>query len=171
MRRQNFFWILTIPLVFVFQAILAEPISIAGVSPNFFLLATIFFAVRSGPVMGELLGFTWGMLSDVVSISLFGSQTFMLTLIGYLVGRLERQVDEEKYSAQMVLVLIMSILNILGLLFMETLFGGAAQTHRFRDRSAFLSPIYSTLFSPVLFWLLFHWSSIFDRAGSRIKSS
>ena len=168
MRHQNIFWILTVLLVFILQVTIAGPISILGASPNFFLLSTVFFAIRGGPVVGEVLGFVWGMLSDVTSISLFGSQTFMLTLVGYLVGRLERKVDEENTSAQMVLVLLMSLLNLSGLLFLETLFGGVTQ--RFRDKSAALVPLYSTFLSPVLFWALLQWSLFFRRADLKVKT-
>lgn len=167
MRRPNLYWILTIFLVFVLQVLIAPRIAPFGVVPNFFLLGTIFFAIRGGPVIGELVGFIFGLFSDVISISLFGSQTFMMTLIGYLVGRLERQVDEEKLSAQMVLVFLMSVLNGLGLFFLEALFAGAAL--RFRDKSAVLVPLYSTLISPVLFWVLTRWTAIFQRGDLRLN--
>jgi rod shape-determining protein MreD len=166
MKTQGVFWIMTFLLVFVLHILMAEPMSVLGSRPNFFLLATIFFAIRGGPVIGELLGFSWGLLADVTSISLFGSQTFMLTLVGYIAGRLEGMIDEEKYSAQMVLVLLLSCLNIVGLLLLEILFKGV--TERFRDRVVVLGPIYSTLLSPILFWALLQWTSVFHRTDLKV---
>ncbi len=165
MRRQNFFWILTLFLVFVLQVAVADNIAIAGVAPNLFMLSTIFFAIRGGAMAGAVLGFVFGLVSDATNITLFGSQTFMMTLIGTLAGRLTRKVDEEKYSAQMVLVFLMSLANFLGLLFLESLFGGNAR--RYRDWAMILSPIYSTLLCPVFFWGLLQWSALFRRRTLR----
>ncbi len=167
MKNSGAFWILTVLMVFVFHVVLTGPVSIYGVNPNFFLLSTIFFAIRGGPILGEILGFIFGIIADATSISIFGSQTFMLTLIGYLVGRLERHVDEEKYSAQMVLVFLMSCLNLIGLLFLETLFRGVTQG--FRSKSVILNPLYSTLFSPILFWVMLQWCSVFRRTDLKVK--
>ena len=167
MIQKNAFWILTVLLIFVLQVTISDHISVGGVTPNLFLLATIFFAVRGGPLVGEMIGFVLGLFSDVTSICLFGSQIFMMTLIGYLVGRLERKVDEEKYSAQMVLVFLMSFLNLGGLLFLEALFGGGTQ--RFRDKMAVLGPLYSTMVSPILFWALLQWATLFGRTDLKIK--
>ena len=81
MNRQGFFWILTILLVFVLQVTISDNISIYGVAPNLFVLSTIFFAIRIGPLAGETLGFILGLINDVTNVSVFGSQTFMMTLI------------------------------------------------------------------------------------------
>ena len=117
MKWQWHFWLLTVLGVFILHLTVAGNIAIFQSSPNFLLLATVFFAVRGGPVRGEILGFIWGILSDISSTSIFGSQAFMYTFIGYIVGKLERMVDENKLSAQMVLVLVMSFLNLAGFAF------------------------------------------------------
>ena len=167
MNRSNFFWLLTILFGFIFQVTFIRWISVFGVFPNLLLLGTIFYALRRGPMAGEWVGFIWGLLSDVASISLFGSQTFMLTLIGYGVGRLRGKMDEEKPTAQMTLVCVMSILYFVGLLFFETLFGGSMQ--RFKVRSSFFQALYSTLVCPFVFWILFKWTDRFEKPGFRLR--
>ena len=152
---------MTVLLVFIVHLTLAGSLSIFGTAPNFLLLSTVFFAIRGGPVTGEFFGFFMGILSDIASMSVFGSQAFMLTLIGYLVGKLERQVDEDKHSAQMFLVFLMSCANILGLALLESFFGGSAQ--RFRGQTVLIGPFYSTLICPVVFWALLQWIRIFRR--------
>lgn len=167
MRHQGAFWLLTVFLVFTIHLTVAGNITVLGAAPNFLLLSTVFFAIRGGPVTGEILGFTWGMLSDIASTSVFGSQAFMLTFLGFLAGKLERKVDEDKYSAQMALVFIMSAANLLGLAFLESLFGGAPQ--RFKDKSVILGPFYSTLLCPVVFWGLLKWSSLFRKSDLKAR--
>jgi rod shape-determining protein MreD len=167
MNKRSLFWILTVLLGFIFQVTFADLISIYGIFPNLLLLGTIFFAICGGPIVGEWAGFCWGLLSDVASISIFGSQTFMLTLVGYIAGRLKGKIDEDKSAAQMSVVLFMSVFYILGLLFLETLFGGSVQ--RFKARTSYFQPIYSTLVCPLAFWILLKWRSLFFKSDFRIR--
>lgn len=159
MNISIFFWPLTLLLLFVFQIAFSQMLSLWGAFPNLLLLGTIFFAIRRGPITGEWIGFIWGLFADVSSISLFGSQTFMLTLIGYTVGLLQGKINAEKPIAQMSLVLMMSLAYLLGLLFFEALFGYSIQ--RFKVKTSFFQPVYSTLISPLLFSLLLRWSCFF----------
>ncbi|OGR87417.1 MAG: rod shape-determining protein MreD [Elusimicrobia bacterium RIFCSPLOWO2_01_FULL_60_11] len=167
MKHPILFWVLTVFGVFTLHLAVAGNIAVLGAAPNFLLLSTVFFAVRAGPVKGEILGFIWGMLSDIASTSVFGSQAFMLTFVGYAVGKLEGKVDEDKYSAQMALVFIMSAVNLLGLALLESLFGGAPQ--RFKDKSILLGPFYSTLLCPVVYWGLLKWGSLFRRSDLKAR--
>lgn len=158
MNKNIFFWFLTILFCTILQIILSKPLSIQTAYPHLLLLSTIFFAVRGGAGAGEWTGFVWGILADVASISLFGSQTFMLTLIGYLCGRLQGKIDEEKPMAQMGLVFLMSLFYIVGLLIFENVF--SLETRHHLDLWIIIvQPIYSTLVSPLFFWLLTIWCS------------
>lgn len=163
--RTFFFWFLTLLLVFVFQISFSDAIAVRGIFPNLMLLQTIFFAIYSGPIVGQFTGFLCGLLSDVASISIFGSQTFMFTLVGYLSGQLQGKINEEKPIAQMALVLVMSALYVLGLLFFETLFGGFAR--RFKVQISVFQPLYTTLISPVFFLFLYRCRALLFRQGVR----
>ncbi len=110
-----FFWLLTIFFTFIGQMLGTDFLSIHGVFPNILLLATVFFSLQLGSMPGQWVGFVLGLLADVASISILGSQTFMFTLIGNLVGRLHGQIDEEKPIAQMTLVFAASVLYCFGL--------------------------------------------------------
>ena len=154
MRKSVWFWLLSLPVVFVFHMFVSDLISISGIVPNFLFLATVFYAVRFGPVAGEWMGFFWGLLGDVASISVFGSQTFMLTAVGYLVGRLRGKIDEEKPAAQLTLVFVMFLLFVFGLLFFGDLFGGG---QRFRAGDAFFQALYCAAVAPLFFALLDRW--------------
>ena len=150
-----FFWVLTIFFTFIGQMLGTDFLSIHGVFPNILLLATVFFALQLGSMQGQWVGFILGLLADVASISILGSQTFMFTIIGNLVGRLHGQIDEEKPIAQMTFVFASSILYFLGLLAFESFFTGSAE--RFGSRATYFQPIYTTLMGPIVFWVLGRW--------------
>jgi len=159
MNKKFLFWFSTIFICFAFQILSSSALSIFGVFPNFLILSTIFFALYYGPLRGTILGFIWGLFADSSSICIFGSQTFMLTLIGYVSGRFQRKIDEEKPIAQMGLVLLMSIFYVWGLIFFESLFTNSSE--RLRSEISFIQPVYSTVMSPLFFWLLMRWKSLF----------
>lgn len=161
MNRKFLFWFLTIPVCFVFQIVFSTALSVYGVFPNLLLLAVIFFAVHYGALSGAIIGFVWGLFADSSSICIFGSQTFMFTLIGYFSGKLRRKIDEEQLVAQMGLVLLMSIVYVLGLIFFESFFMDSSETGRLKSGILIFQPVYSTVISPLVFWILAWWDSLF----------
>jgi rod shape-determining protein MreD len=54
------------------------------VSPDFLLIALVFFAMRAGPGAGALAGFTVGIVSDSLTPAAFGAGALAHTVVGYL---------------------------------------------------------------------------------------
>ncbi len=160
MIRKILFFIATVIFVFLIQMLCTRIGSIGGVFPNLFLLATTFFALRLGPLSGECLGFVFGIISDGIAISLFGSHTFALTLTGYTIGHLKGKIDEERPLAQIIMVLCVSLI-IAGILFaLESLFGGV--TERYHLSISIGQSLYTALSAPIGFPLLNLWKRFFD---------
>lgn len=56
----------------------------ARVSPDFLLMALIFYAMRSGPGVGALAGFAVGLVGDALTPAHFGAGALAHTVVGYL---------------------------------------------------------------------------------------
>jgi rod shape-determining protein MreD len=56
----------------------------ARVSPDFLLIALVFFAMRTGPGAGALAGFVVGVVSDALTPAAFGAGALAHTVVGYL---------------------------------------------------------------------------------------
>jgi rod shape-determining protein MreD len=56
----------------------------AQVSPDFLLMALIFYAMRSGPGAGALAGFAVGLVGDSLTPAHFGAGALAHTVVGYL---------------------------------------------------------------------------------------
>jgi len=72
-----------------------------GVGPQLLLLLVIAHGFLLGPLMGESMGFFWGLVMDAMGVSYFGLQTFLFTLAGYVSGKLRRRVASERPTAQL----------------------------------------------------------------------
>lgn len=56
----------------------------ARVSPDFLLIALVFFAMRAGPGAGALAGFAVGVVTDALTPAAFGAGALAHTVVGYL---------------------------------------------------------------------------------------
>jgi rod shape-determining protein MreD len=56
----------------------------ARVSPDFLLIALVFFAMRAGPGAGAVAGFLVGLVSDALTPAAFGAGALAHTVVGYL---------------------------------------------------------------------------------------
>jgi rod shape-determining protein MreD len=56
----------------------------ARVSPDFLLIALVFFAMRAGPGAGAVAGFLVGLAGDALTPAAFGAGALAHTLVGYL---------------------------------------------------------------------------------------
>jgi rod shape-determining protein MreD len=77
-----------------------------------------------GPLMGEVLGFFWGLLSDSIGVNLFGMQSFLFSMAGFIAGGLRRRVAGERPGVQIVIALIATLFYCLGAAILNSLFEG-----------------------------------------------
>jgi rod shape-determining protein MreD len=56
----------------------------ARVSPDFMLIALVFFAMRAGPGAGAVAGFVVGLVNDALTPAAFGAGALAHTVVGYL---------------------------------------------------------------------------------------
>lgn len=56
----------------------------ARASPDFLLIALVFFAMRAGPGPGALAGFVTGLVNDALTPAAFGAGALAHTVVGYL---------------------------------------------------------------------------------------
>ena len=58
----------------------------ARVSPDFLLMALVFFSMRAGPGAGAVAGFVVGLMTDALTPARFGAGALAHTVVGYLVA-------------------------------------------------------------------------------------
>lgn len=95
MGRRIFASVITLLAAFVLQVGVAPYIAIGGVSPNFFLIATIGIALVNGPNEGAGVGFVGGVLFDLVGAQTVGPMALVLAVAGYTAGLLNQNMMGE----------------------------------------------------------------------------
>lgn len=122
----------------------------AGIAPNLVLVLVIVIGIMRGSFAGEMMGFFLGLAWDTVSVDLFGSHAFMLTLIGYLSGLLSRKWDERKIVSQMILTGGASLIFAGGIFTLYQVFSPSQYEFRVNYLVIF-QPVCNMLIAPVIF--------------------
>lgn len=123
-----------------------------GLAPLLPLVLTIAVASRNGSLAGECYGFAWGLFLDMLGMHVFGASALGLTLVGYFVGTLRRNMDLASLPSQLMLV---ASLTPLFLLFYGTM--GLLFEHRFLWvgwKLFLLIPLCNCLVAPFCFALV-----------------
>ena len=98
-----------------------------GITPQFLFALTVLVAARRGSVPAMLLGWVWGLYSDVLRADLFGANALLYTLAGYFAGNIRRQLDLRALGPLAVTVVLLSWayaveIGLLGSVFAKSFF-------------------------------------------------
>jgi len=94
-------WLLVgLGLCVVGQAILLEPLGVAGIRPDLFLLLVCFLSQRLTPEAATLQGFLIGLTQDALSGGPLGLRAFTNSLLAFAASCLSRDLHTEAPLAQ-----------------------------------------------------------------------
>ncbi len=142
------FWLIALILGF-FQLAFTDYFRLLGVSPDLILtcvvIAGMFFELRWAIIFSALLG----VFKDSFSLSVFGYNTILFSLWGFLTVKVSRKVSIEDNLARTLLLFIVALLHNItcGLLFVYS--GGTVPLGIFL-RIVFLGALYTALPVPLI---------------------
>nr|MBQ2234524.1 rod shape-determining protein MreD [Treponema sp.] len=144
--------------VLVEFAILSN-ITILPAVPDIVLLVLLYFSVLNGKVFGESMGFFSGMFIDFLSGAPFGFNCLFRTVIGYIAGFLNQNINYTGF-------IIPALIGLLGtltkafLIWITSLFYTKIIPYDIISTSFIFELIINTLLSPVIFKFLSHFNKI-----------
>jgi rod shape-determining protein MreD len=97
--------------VCLLQASIAPHLAIGGIQPDLFLILLLGLSLVVGPEMTAAAGFLIGLYQDALSGAPLGLNAFTLSLIGFLVSRLSRQVKTTQPVGRFVLLCMAGLLS------------------------------------------------------------
>lgn len=132
---------------------------IAGFKPDFFIIFTIFFALRLGALYGLWIGFIGGLLSDSalggeigpdgLVYYKIGLHSLAYSFTGYIVGKFTRSAYNENYFSITIFVFIFTLLSRIIVYIIFRIFFHANHSYSFLGTS-----IYSAILGPLVFFVL-----------------
>jgi rod shape-determining protein MreD len=146
-------FLLLLALLFLCHVLLEPRLTVAGVGPDFYLMAAVFGALRWGPLWGAAFGFLLGINRDAMLLDHFGMHGLALTVVGFTVGKTKESLYLDLPALDVVLLFAAGTLA--GLL--VTLVGSHASLALFEDRFFYevpLSALYTAILGGAIFRLI-----------------
>lgn len=102
-------FVLVVLINFILQTAIFPYISVFGVEPNIALLVVISMAIFKGRFYGAFLGFTIGVIQDIIFSPVLGVNSFILFFAGYIVGLIENKVIKDNLFIPLLLSILGTI--------------------------------------------------------------
>ena len=93
------------------QAAVVPRLAIAGIQPDLFLVLIFGLSLSTGPEVATAAGFLIGLYQDSLSGGPVGLNAFTLSLIGFLVSRVSRQVKTAELAGRFALLFLAGLVS------------------------------------------------------------
>lgn len=111
---KKFFITLAVLFLIIVFDVLFSKISPFYLRPNLWLVYVVFISLFLTHTEAVLIGFISGLIYDILHLTLFGTNTLLLTTTGYLLGWLNKRVNETLLNVQVLSILFgFMVYNIL----------------------------------------------------------
>ncbi|MES2764834.1 MAG: rod shape-determining protein MreD [Bacteroidota bacterium] len=81
-------------------------ISVAGVTPDLLLLLTVWIALKEGQSVGQFAGFGAGLLFDIISVDVLGTNALAKSIAGFIAGYFYSEDEREDKTGSYKFLLI-----------------------------------------------------------------
>lgn len=142
--------LLVAALAVILQTTLFAQVRIFEVAPDLVMLTVIALARRLDAEPAVLLGFTSGLAMDLLGSSPLGLRALVLTVIAYATVRTRDRFDVNVVATG-VAVLLLSLLGVVLLVVIGTLFGEASFRDPYVFRKILLIPFYNLVLAVGIF--------------------
>ncbi|HEY7460510.1 MAG TPA: rod shape-determining protein MreD [Gemmatimonadota bacterium] len=97
-------FLLLLAAFFLGHVLLEPHLAVNGVSPDFYLMAVVFGALRWGPLWGAAFGFLLGINRDAMALDHFGMHGLALTIGGFVLGKTKESLYLDVPALDLVLI-------------------------------------------------------------------
>jgi rod shape-determining protein MreD len=157
--KKTLYYFITLLAILWIQMASDYFVGASGFSSNVVLIVVLYFGLARGPLVGESLGFLWGLLVDASSLGLIGLHALLYAGAGYLAGMLRRQLDQDKIWTQSIFSMIVSALYLVLYLLLDRMFSMGIRPLSW---SISFQPLSNGFIAPFVFWLMQRWAQLWD---------
>ena len=108
-------------IVFFLQANIFSSFTIAGITPNLFVIYVLFIGLFANQFFGISLGVLFGLILDFVYGKVIGTTAVMLCVIGYLGSYFDKNFSKENKLTIIMMVAGATVIYEFGLYFLNSL--------------------------------------------------
>lgn len=152
--KKVFFLIILIALFGILQAThFFDMFAILGVKVDIVLILVTYIAFTQGSMKGQYVGFGSGLVQHLFSTSLFGMYCFAFTVVGFVMGMVQRKVYANNFITAMILVFFATIIKGAAIGFIAIFFADIDYAN-FIKNALLLELVLNPILAGFIFWLL-----------------
>lgn len=153
MRRFLAFAIVIIPVILIESAVLSNWY-ILPVVPDILLLVVIYIGFHNGSIVGQVAGFSSGLLVDFLSASPFGLNAMIRTIIGFISGLFYLTIHTKGLLIPIVLGFSATLLKALLILIISFFYPTNIITYSLFSSFLWYECAFNAILAPIIFWFL-----------------
>jgi rod shape-determining protein MreD len=156
-QAKYFIYFLLAILLSIFQVAFTDFISIGGLAPDFLIILVVWISLREGQHFGTISGFVIGILFDIISMDVIGTNAFAKVIAGFTAGFFVKENTINK---------LFGTFSFIGIVFLSATFHNLAyyffyikptelSLFNFFLRYGIASTLYTTVFSVIVVLIKF----------------
>ena len=138
----------------ILQSTLLPKIVPLNIVPDIALIILVASSWRYGSLVGAMSGFIIGLGMDAMSLAPLGFHSFLLTLIGYLFGRMQDNIAPGSVFLPVLAALIATLLKYSGAFLLSLIFGLNSGAVRYFSLNSLWELLVNMLLAPFVFLLV-----------------
>lgn len=154
MKKYLIFILLISVIIFYQSSPISNHVIIKGVSPDFLLVAISLAAFILGPIPGQIMGFTVGLIIDIISGGLLGISAFTFSIIGYAVGLVGKKVYGNNILITITILFVVTLVKATVLSMLAAIFLKPGYFGYFSQGKIFLEAVLNSLIAPIMFVMI-----------------
>lgn len=155
--------ILVFFILFFLQVNLFSSFTIAGISPNLFVIYVLFVALFSNQFLGISLGVIFGLILDFVYGRVIGTTAVMLCVIGYLGSYFDKNFSKENKLTIILMVAGSTLIYEFGLYFLNSIILEFDREYFAFLKIVLVETLYNILLSIIVYPIMQKFGYVIDR--------
>ncbi len=150
-------------ILFFLQVNLFSSFTIAGISPNLFVIYVLFVALFSNQFLGISLGVIFGLILDFVYGRVIGTTAVMLCIIGYLGSYFDKNFSKENKLTIILMVAGATLIYEFGLYFLNSIILEFDREYFAFLKIVLIETLYNILLSIIVYPIMQKFGYVIDR--------
>ena len=150
-------------ILFFLQVNLFSSFTIAGISPNLFVIYVLFVALFSNQFLGISLGVVFGLILDFVYGRVIGTTAVMLCIIGYLGSYFDKNFSKENKLTIILMVAGATLIYEFGLYFLNSIILEFDREYFAFLKIVLVETLYNILLSIIVYPIMQKFGYVIDR--------
>lgn len=155
--------ILVFFILFFLQVNLFSSFTIAGISPNLFVIYVLFVALFSNQFLGISFGVIFGLILDFVYGRVIGTTAVMLCVIGYLGSYFDKNFSKENKLTIILMVAGSTLIYEFGLYFLNSIILEFDREYFAFLKIVLVETLYNILLSIIVYPIMQKFGYVIDR--------